>query len=132
MGLPQVGDPQAWFALNACYAIAVWGLYAWDLRVVQKQRHDFTTDDERLLHEDIVRDQRENIAVLMPLAVAFQGVSWWLVRRYPDDMLRGHWHLLLIGLTILFSLHYLAGGVRILKRRRAWILSRQAQERIED
>jgi hypothetical protein len=38
--LTQVADPQAWFALNTCYAIAVWGLYAWDLRVVQRRVHD--------------------------------------------------------------------------------------------
>jgi len=129
--LTQVSDPQAWFALNACYALAVWGLYAWDLRVVQRQSHDFGTPEERLLYEDIVRDQRENIVLLMPLAVAFQGVSWWMVHRYPDTMLQGRWHLLLIGLTVLFSLYYLHGGVQLLKRRRDWILARQAQERRE-
>jgi hypothetical protein len=130
--LTQVADPKAWFALNACYALAVWGLYAWDLRVVRMQSHDFATDEERLLHDDIVRDQRANIVVLMPLAVAFQGLSWWLVHRYPETMLQGRWHLLLIGSTILFSLHYLHGGVRLLRRRRAWILARAAQERAED
>jgi hypothetical protein len=129
--LTQVADPQAWFALNACYAIAVWGLYAWDLRVVRGQAHDFATPDERALYDDIVRDQRWNIAVLMPLAVVFQGMAWWFVHRYPETMLRGHWHLVLIGLTILFSLHYLVEGVRLLRRRRDWILSRQAQERTE-
>ena len=129
--LTQVADPQAWFALNACYALAVWGLYAWDLRVVQQQAHDFSTPEERLLYEDIVRDQRENIVLLMPLAVVFQGASWWLVHRFPDAMLRHHWHLVLIGLTICFTLHYLHGGVRLLRRRRDWILARQAQERRE-
>jgi len=129
--LTQVSDPRAWFALNACYAVAVWGLYAWDLRVVRAQTQDFATPEERLLHEDIVRDQRENIALLMPLAVAFQGVSWWLVHRHPEAMLGDRWHLVLIGLTILFSLHYLHGGVRLLRRRRDWILARQAQERTE-
>ena len=134
--LTQVADPQAWFALNTCYAIAVWGLYAWDLRVVQRRVHDDASDegmldDERLLHADIVRDQRANIAVLMPLAIAFQGLSWWLVHRYPDTMLQGRWHLLLIGLTILFSLHYLGGGVRLLRKRRDWILARQARQRAE-
>ncbi|MGO4552397.1 hypothetical protein AB4059_15020 [Lysobacter sp. 2RAF19] len=129
--LTQVADPRAWFALNACYAAAVWGLYAWDLRVVRRQAQDFATEEERLLFEDIVRDQRANIFVLMPAAVAFQGCAWWLVHRFPDAMLRGHWHLLLIGLTICFSLHYLHEGVRLLRRRRDWILARQAQERRE-
>ncbi|UHQ20782.1 hypothetical protein LVB87_06475 [Lysobacter sp. KIS68-7] len=129
--LTQVSDPQAWFALNACYAVAVWGLYAWDLRVVQRQSHDFGTPEERLLYEDIVRDQRENIVLLMPLAIAFQGASWWLVHRYPAAMLQGRCHLVLIGLTVVFSLYYLHGGVRLLQRRREWILARQTQERRE-
>ena len=129
--LTQVGDPQAWFALNALYAFAVWGLYAWDLRVVRTQAGDFTTPGERALLADILRDQRLNIVLLMPLAVAFQGLSWWLVRTYPHAMLQGRWHLLLIGLTLLFSLHYLRGGVRLLRRRRAWILERHARERAE-
>ena len=38
--------------------------------------------------------------LLMPMAVAFQGLSWWLVHRFRDAMLHGRWHLLLIGLTI--------------------------------
>ena len=37
-------------------------------------------------------------------------------------------YLLLIGLTLLFSLNYLVGGVRILRRRQAWIVARHAQE----
>ena len=129
--LTQVAQPKAWFALNACYAAAVWGLYAWDLCVVQGQARDFATEEERLLHQDIVRDQRANIVVLMPAAVAFQGLAWWLVHRYPAAMLQGHGHLVLIGLTLAFSLHYLHGGVRLLRRRRDWILARQAQERRE-
>ena len=40
-------------------------------------------------------------------------------------MLRGHWHLLPIAMTIA-SLWYLHGGVRLLRRRRDWILARQA------
>jgi hypothetical protein len=130
--LTQVADPQAWFALNACYALAVWGLYAWDLRVVRRQRSTFDTDAERALHEDVVADQRRNIVFLMPMAVAFQGLSWWLVHRWPDAMLHGRWHLLFIGLTIVFSLYYLHGGVRLLRRRRDWILERQARAFAED
>ena len=129
--LSQVGDPRSWFALNALYAAAVWGLYAWDLRVVRRQAADYTTAAERALFDDIVRDQRLNIVAMMPLAIAFQGLSWWLVQRYPHAMLDGHWHLLLIGLTLLFSLNYLHGGVRLLQRRRDWIVERNAQERSE-
>jgi hypothetical protein len=131
VALTQVGDPQRWFALNALYALAVWGLYAHDLRVVRRHAEDFGTADERALLDDILHDQRLNIRFMMPAAVAFQGLAWWLVRAYPATFIDGGWHLLLIGLTLLFSVNYLVGGVRLLQRRQAWIVSRNAQERLE-
>ncbi|QSX79466.1 hypothetical protein [Agrilutibacter solisilvae] len=130
--LTQVGDPRAWFGLNALYAAAVWGLYAWDLRVVRRQAADFATPAERALLDDILRDQRLNIVWMMPLAVAFQGLAWWCVHAHPDVFLAGRWHLLLIALTLAFSLNYLHDGVRLLRRRQAWIVERHAQERGED
>lgn len=129
--LSQVSRPEAWFALNALYAAAVWGLYAWDLRLVRRHARDFGTPDERALFADIMRDQRLNIRVMMPLAVAFQGLAWWLTHSHPQTLLQGRWHLLLIGLTLLFSLNYLYEGVRLLRRRQGWILERAAQERTE-
>ena len=129
--LSQVGDPKYWFALNTLYAMCVWALYAWDLRVVRRQADDFVTPGERALHADIVRDQRWNIRVLMPAAIGFQYFSWWLVRTYPATMLDRGGHLALIGLSLAFSLAYLVGGVRLLHRRQDWILERAARERQE-
>lgn len=128
VALTQVADPARWFALNALYAAAVWGLYAYDLRLVRAHAADFSTPDEQALYRDIVADQRINIVAMMPAAVAFQALSWWLVQRWPATFLDGRWHLLLIGLTLLFSLNYLHGGVRLLQRRQGWIVSRNAQE----
>ena len=131
VALTQIGDPQRWFALNALYALAVWGLYAYDLRIVRRHADDFGTADEQALLADIVGDQRLNIRFMMPAAVAFQGLAWWLVHAYPATFIDGGWHLLLIGLTLLFSINYLHDGVRLLQRRQGWIVSRHAQERLE-
>ena len=130
--LSQVAEPKYWFALNTLYATCVWALYAWDLQVVRRQAHTFATPGERALYDDIVRDQRWNIRVLMPLAIGFQYLSWWLVREYPAQMLERGGHLLLIGLSFAFSVVYLAGGVRLLRRRQDWILERAAQARRDD
>ena len=55
--------------------------------------------DENAPRDDILRDQRRNIRFMMPAAVAFQALSWWLVLRFPQAMLERGGHLLLIGLT---------------------------------
>jgi hypothetical protein len=127
--LSQVNRPEAWFALNALYAAAVWGLYGWDLRLVRRHAQDFEGADERALYDDIIRDQRLNIRLMMPTAVAFQALAWWLVHAYPQALLQGRWHVLLIGLTLVFSLNYLHDGVRLLRRREGWILERATRQR---
>lgn len=131
VALSQVADPERWYALNALYAVVVWGLYAYDLMIVRRHAHDFGTPGERALFDDIVRDQQLNIRVLMPATVVLQGGAWWLVHAFPEWMLQRHWHLLPIAVTLLLSVRYLHDGVRILERRQDWIVERHAQERAE-
>jgi hypothetical protein len=131
VALTQVASPARWFALNALYALAVWGLYLYDLRIVRRHADDFETPAERALLADIVRDQRINIGFMMPAAIAFQTLAWWLVSHYPMLFVQQGWHLLLIGATLLFSVNYLLAGVQLLHRRQAWIVARNAQELLE-
>ncbi|MGH8212591.1 MAG: hypothetical protein ACREPP_05100 [Rhodanobacteraceae bacterium] len=132
VALSQVSNPEHWFALNALYAAVVWGLYAYDLRLVRQRIDDFDSPAERALLADIIHDQRVNIGFMMPAAVLFQGFGWWLVHEFPRAMLAQHWHLLLIALTLLFSVNYLHGGVRLLQRRQEWIVDRNAHALAED
>lgn len=132
VALTQVSNPARWFALNAVYAAAVWGLYAYDLRVVRRHAADFQSAGERALLADIIRDQVLNIRWLMPAAIVFQGSAWWLINAQPQLMLVQEWHLAAITLSLLFSINYLYGGVRLLRLRQHWIVERNAHERQED
>ena len=129
--LGEIASPLHWFALNTAYAACIWLLYAWDLRLVRRHAQDFESPGERALLDDIVADQKRNIRWLMPSAVAFQGVSWWLVQAYPQAMLGHHGHLLPIAAALAFTIHYLHGGACLLRRRQPWILERATQERGE-
>jgi hypothetical protein len=132
VALSQVSNPEHWFALNALYAAVVWGLYGYDLHLVRQREDDFDSPPERALLADIIHDQRVNIGFMMPAAVVFQAFAWWLVHEFPQAMLAQRWHLLLIGLTLLFSINYLYGGMRILRRRQEWIVDRNAHALAED
>lgn len=132
VALSQVAEPERWFALSALYAATIWGLYAYDLRVVRRLAVEAATPAQRALLDDIVRDQAINIRWMMPLAVFCQAAAWWLIHHYPQAMLHDRWHLLLIGLTLLFSLDYLYGGVRLLRHRQDWIVERATQMRAQD
>ena len=132
VALSQVSNPENWFALNALYAAVVWGLYAYDLRLVRQRVDDFDSPPERALLADILHDQRINIGFMMPAAAAFQAGAWWLLHEFPQVMLAQRWHLLLIVITLLLSANYLYGGVRLLRRRREWIVDRNARALADD
>jgi len=132
VALTQIGDPARWFALNAVYAASVWGLYAYDLKVVRRHAADFQSAGERALLADIIRDQYANIRWLMPAAVLFQAGAWWLIQARPQLMLVQGWHLAAIALSLLFSVNYLIDGMRLLRLRQHWIVERNTQERAED
>ena len=132
VALTQVGDPARWFALNAVYAASVWGLYAYDFKVVRRHAADFQSPGERALLADITRDQYANLRWLMPAAVMFQAGAWWLIDAQPQIMLVQGWHLAAIALSFLFSVNYLVDGMRLLRVRQHWIVERHAQERAED
>jgi hypothetical protein len=83
-----------------------------------------TAEARRALHEALVPAQKLNNRFKMPAAVVFQALSWWLVQRFPQAMLERGGHLVLIVLTLAFSLHYLHGGIRLLRRRERWLLFR--------
>src|SRR5678809_616196 len=60
-------------------------------KVVEEAPAPGITPEQRALLGDILADQNRNIRWLMPSAVAFQCLSWWLVHAYPEAMLGGHW-----------------------------------------
>jgi hypothetical protein len=131
VALTQVTAPENWFALNTLYSAFNWFLYGYDLRVIRRHAPDFQTADEQKLYADIVADQLLNLRFTMPSATLFHLFGWWLIRSQPGLMLAGGWHTALGIASALVGVVYLSDGVRILHRRREWIVSRYVQERSE-
>lgn len=131
VALTQVTEPENWFALNAAYSAANWLLYVYDLRVIRRHARDFQKAEEQALLSDLIADQLRNARYLMPGAVLFHLLGWWLVHAYPGPMVGAHWHAALGIASVVIGVAYLSEGVRSLHRRREWIVARHVQERAE-
>ncbi len=108
----QVKHPEAWFSLNAVYAVAVWVLFVWDLRPVRRRKQEAQTAEAHELYSEIERDQRKNIFLLMPMTLAFNLGAALAIRFRPALFLDGKWGLTLIGFQLFAALLYLFQGVR--------------------
>src|SRR5439155_14776624 len=64
-------NPRAWLGLSTLYAVAVWFLFIYDLRMIKPREADRPRDASRRLCAMIERDQRLNIRLLVPALFAF-------------------------------------------------------------
>jgi len=108
----QVKRPEAWFCLNAAYAIVVWILFVWDLASIARRKREAPVGEARDLYLEIEREQRRNIVLLMPMTFAFNLGAAAAIRFRPDFFLAQGWDLALIGFQFIAALVYLIQGVR--------------------
>jgi hypothetical protein len=108
----QLGNPFMWFALNAAFAIAVWGLFIHDLRLIRMRGLDSHGPVGARLYAIVEADQWINIRLLMPAMALFCAGAAFVIRRNPAFWIDRHWHLLLICVQTLGLLAYLIYIVR--------------------
>lgn len=108
----QLRDPFRWFMLNAAFALAVWGLFMHDLRLIRMRALDSVGPIGNRLYEMVERDQWANIRFVMPGTVLFSAGAAFVIHRDPAFWIDRHWDLLLIGCRVLGLLSYLIHVVR--------------------
>jgi hypothetical protein len=122
-------DPASWFELSTLYGIAVWILFAYDMRMTNVREPERASAASLRLCQAIERDSRLNIRVLMPLLVAFNIACVCCVRFRPGWFIGGHGHLWLIIGQLLGLGVYLRYVIRFFSRLAPTIAARQEERR---
>ena len=112
LAFQHLADPFMWFALNAVFAVIVWGLFLHDLRLIRRRAQDSTGPSSSRLYRIVLADQWLNIKFIMPCLLVFMGGSAWAIKAAPDFFLARNGHLLLIGFQGITLLIYLATLIR--------------------
>ena len=93
----RLSDPFAWFVCNAFFSALVWGVFAYDLRLVRLRKADSRGEDASRLYKIVLRDQWLNILFLVPAILLFNVAAAMAIHLHPGFFLVRRGHLLLIA-----------------------------------
>lgn len=108
----KLGDPFTWFVLTAFYAVVVWALFVYDMRIVALRGRDSAGPVGSRLYAMVGADQLRNIKLLIPLIFFSNVASAIAIYLRPDFFLVRQGHYILIAVQGLGLLGYLVYVIR--------------------
>jgi len=103
----RLDRPLAWFKVSATYAVVVWLLFIYDMRLIRAGVSESTNDAERNLYARARGDQLLNIWLLVPLLFVFNLGCAVVIWRWPDLFLTRGGHVWLISAQLISFIVYL-------------------------
>lgn len=103
----HLDNPLAWFQLSAVFAGIVWLLFIYDMRLIHARIVESGDDSENTLHARAKSDQLLNIRLLVPLLIALNLVSTFVIWRWPELFITHARHIWLISAQLLCFIGYL-------------------------
>jgi hypothetical protein len=112
LAFTRLNDPFLWFVLTAVYAVIVWALFVYDMRIVALRGKDSAGPVGSRLYGMVGADQKLNIKLLIPLIFLSNVGSAIAIYLRPDFFLARQGHYILIAVQGVGLLGYLAYVIR--------------------
>jgi hypothetical protein len=112
LAFTRLADPFMWFVMTALFAVIVWALFVYDLRIVRLREKDSAGPVGSRLYAMVGADQRLNIAIIIPVIFVFNAGSAIAIYAWPDFFLHRNGHLILSALQATGLVFYLAHVIR--------------------
>ena len=103
----RLDNPLSWFQLSAAYAVVVWLLFIYDMRLIHARIVEARDDSERALYTRARSDQLLNIRLLAPALIVLNLVCAFAIWRWPDLFIARAHHVWLIGAQLVSFIGYL-------------------------
>jgi len=111
----RLENPRAWFSLGALYALVVWLLFVYDLRLIRARERDSAGPASNRLYATVTKDQWVNIGLLIPMLFVLNVACALLIHWHRDFFLRDNGHIWLAAAQFLAFGIYLLYVVRFFK-----------------
>jgi hypothetical protein len=112
LAFTRLNDPFMWFSLTALYAVVVWSLFVYDMRIVELRGQDSAGPVGSRLYGMVGADQKLNIKLVIPVIFFSNVVSAVVIRVWPEFFLAHRGHYILIAVQGIGLLIYLAYVIR--------------------
>lgn len=129
MSFSHMTDPKLWFAFVLGFITVAEILYIVDYRLIKQHRKKFSTSLAlRELYNHIVSRQKFELTILVPGGILFNIIAVSLIILYPEVFLIRGYHLVLIGLQIIFDIVILTTSLSNF-RTRSLLITQSALEK---
>ncbi|HEY0368136.1 MAG TPA: hypothetical protein VGC85_00935 [Chthoniobacterales bacterium] len=96
LAFTRLADPEKWFALLALFALCVWAVFIYDLRVIRSRMHDSAGPHGSELYGIVLRDQWLNIRFIVPALFLFNAAAATSIHTAPEFFVERDGHLIFI------------------------------------
>jgi hypothetical protein len=103
----QLEKPTSWFAFAAAFIAVGWMLFVYDLRLIRARTRDSAGEASNRLCALVTRDQRLNIAVLLPAVFLLNVMCVIAIRAFPQFLLAANGHVWLAAAQLVGFAGYL-------------------------
>jgi hypothetical protein len=140
LAFTRLADPFLWFVLNAIFSALVWGLFAYDVRLIHLRQADSAGKEGERLYAMVTRDQYLNIRWLVPAIFFFNVAAATAIHLHRGFFLARGGHLLLIALQgaglVLYLAYVIKAFIRlsplIAAAREEWRLGETASSSVQE
>jgi hypothetical protein len=112
LAFTHLNDPFTWFVITAVYAVVVWSLFVYDMRMVALRLRDSAGPVGSRLYGTVGADQMLNIRFLIPLIFVLNVASAVAIYHWPYFFLDRGGHYILIAAQGIGLLGYLIYVIR--------------------
>ena len=105
MAFSEMEKPLLWFSLIFVFVFITGILYYYDFLLIKKCKEDFSkTTAGKALYENLYKEQLFDMRVYVPAGLVFTSGCAFLTYRFPELFLTKHYHVVLVGIQVLFGL----------------------------
>lgn len=117
LAFEHLTDPLKWFIFQLVFVAVAALLYIVDLRLIRQHKGDFKSEAEKELFKHILEEQEQEMKTLIPTGFIFNGLAVYLIWSYSDFFITSGYHLVIVGLQVLFNLIIIAVSLKSFRRR---------------
>lgn len=125
----QLGNPARWFAFISAFLAVGWLLFAYDLRLIRTRVRDRTGEASSRLYASVTRDQKRNLALLLPGFFLVNVACAIAIHLRPEFFIDRNGHIWLIAVQLIAFAGYLSYVVRFYTRLAPLIAQARAEWR---
>jgi hypothetical protein len=127
----RLNDPFRWFQLTAIFAVLVWALFLYDLRIIKLRGEDSAGPVGCRLYEIVESDQNLNIRLIIPAIFVFNLGCALAIWHWPDYCLARHGHFIFISIQVAGLIIYLVHVIRSFSKMSPLISATREEWRME-